>query len=449
MRTLNASDRCFLALDHEIRKSGLRGNFLNAVFELDGLPDPAALDKRIAAFVERFPIMRARLRKTRRGHQWVETGHTRPNFHFHPYTPSSRRQFEYDCPWNLVVRTHESTDDVNPAEFHLIELEHGSLFVCYAYHPIIDGKGCENLIHTLFTEEEWDATQEVERASEPPCDAIALRFSSLEKLQGLCNATRHFLRGKKSSLPPVNVCRAEVLGSRRLRYTADETTGMLETARACAKRSGSPSESRAKTGQFVFFVACSMRALRRAGVGKAGEGFNVAYMANLRRGRDRSPMFGNQVTFLWTGAPYEAVADRDALVGMLASAHIQALESGMDRDVLAALDAGRHVPISLLGTIVRRGLGRRERHSFWFGYTGSFSRPVDQIEGVAVTGNYAVIPPTAPPSIVFTYTIYRGVLTASITYIPAHFPEGWVDHVVEYLDAELRTGLAGPRNAVD
>jgi hypothetical protein len=449
LQELNVSDRCFLALDHEIRKSGLRGNFLNAVFELDGLPDPAVLDRRIAAFVERFPIMRARLRKTRRGCEWVETGHSRPNFHFHPYSPSSGPRFEHDCPWNLVVQTHESADDVNPAEFHLIELEHGSLFVCHVYHPLIDGKGCERLIHTLFAEHEWDAMQKAERAAAPPCHAITSQFSNWEKLEGLWKTTRYFLRGKRSSLPPLNLCRAEVLGSRRLRYRADELTQILDTARARTTHSSESSKSRAKTGQFVFFVACSMRALHQAGVGMAGEGFNVAYMANLRRGRDQSPMFGNQVTFLWTGAPYDAVGNREVLVDMLASAHFQALESKMDRHVLAALDVGRYVPISVLGRLIRRGLGRRERHSFWFGYTGSFSQPIEQIEGVAVTGNYAVIPPTAPPSIVFTYTMYRGDLTVSITYIPAHFPDSWVERVAEYLDAELRSVLPRPRDAVD
>ena len=71
-RKLNTADHMTLMFDHEIRRSGLAGNFCAIVYELERNPDVQLLQQRAVRFTENFPEIDVRLRQRGRRYYWVK-----------------------------------------------------------------------------------------------------------------------------------------------------------------------------------------------------------------------------------------------------------------------------------------------------------------------------------------------------------------------------------------
>jgi hypothetical protein len=163
----------------------------------------------------------------------------------------------------------------------------------------------------------------------------------------------------------------------------------------------------------------------------------VPYAANLRRRKALSPMFGNQVSFLFAQAGRDTVRSRQQLFAHLREQNRAAIRQGLDHAMLPLMQAGSWLSLEKYGRIVRNSPNGRERSSFWFSYTGEMEPEPEAIAGCPVRGMYQVSQVSSPPGLGLLASIFQGRLVLSYNCINNQVQGDWLERLTQAMTAEL------------
>ncbi|MEN8207137.1 MAG: hypothetical protein ABFS24_14170 [Pseudomonadota bacterium] len=422
LQRLNPADHFTLVLDHEIRKSGLAGNYCALVLELDGVPDHAEITRCCRHFASRYPLAVARLSRQGRQYAWVSTDENSLPFHVSRLDTDDAACREQRL--LAIVNQGAPVSASAPFELHLIEATDSSLLVLRWFHPAADAKGAELVLHHLF-----NGLQ----STQPP------QPSPVDRLQQQWNWWRKFRLGRQavlnirgldryaSVLPVAAQEPADRLALKRVRYNTAQTEQILAHAR---KQSG-------MTGTTLYLIGCMMRAMEAAGATQEGDACCVPYAVNLRRRKALSPVFGNQVSFLFAQAGRDTVRSRQQLFTHLCEQNRKAIRQGLDHAMLPLMQAGSWLSLEKYGCIVRDSPSGRERSSFWFSYTGEMEPEPESIAGCRVRGMYQVSPVSSPPGLGLLASIFQGRLVLSYNCINNQAQGDWLERLTQAMTAEL------------
>jgi hypothetical protein len=421
LHRLNPADHFTLVLDYEIRKSGLAGNYCALVLELDGIPDPAEITRRCRHFASNFPLAVARLSQYGRQYAWVPSGENCLPFHISKADTadvSSREQRLLE-----IVNQGAPVSASAPFELHLIESENHSLLVLRWFHPAADAKGAELVLYHLFND-----SQPAQPSQPSPVERLQRQWSWWRKIrlgrQAVLNIRE--LDRHASVLPAVARKPAERLVLQQVRYDTEQTARILAHAR----------DQSGMTGTTLYLIGCMMRAMEAAGVTQEGDAYCVPYAANLRRRKALSPVFGNQVSFLFAQAGRDIVRSRQRLFTHLREQNRAAIRQGLDHAMLPLMQAGSWLSLEKYGRIVRNSPGGRERSSFWFSYTGEMEPEPETIAGCPVRDMYQVSQVSSPPGLGLLASIFQGRLVLSYNGINNQ-QDDWFERLTQAMTAEL------------
>jgi hypothetical protein len=424
LQRLNPADHFTLVLDHQIRKSGLAGNYCALVMELEGVPDHAEIAQRCAAFAGRFPLAVARLSRQGRQYAWVPS-----NDDSLPFQVSKLNKDVDDatCQQQRLLEVVNKVAPVltsAPFELHLIESADYSLLVLRWFHPAADAKGAELVLHHLFNE-----SQPTQPSQLAPVDNLQQQWGLWRKFrlarQAVVNIRR--LDRHASVLPVDTQLTADRLTLKLVRYDTDQTAQIMAYAR---KHTG-------MTGTTLYLIGCMMRAMEAAGATQEGDAYCVPYAANLRRRKALSPVLGNHVGFLFAQAERDIVLSREQLFTHLSDQNRAAIRQGLDHAMLPLMQAGSWLPLEKYGRIVRESPSMRERSSFWFSYTGDMEPEPAVIAGCRVQGMYQLSQITSPPGLGLLASSFQGRLVLSYNYINNQVQTDWIERLTQAMTAEL------------
>jgi hypothetical protein len=423
LQRLNPADHFTLVLDHEIRKSGLAGNYCALAMELEGVPDHAEIAHRCSAFARRFPLAVARLSRQGRQYTWVPSEEGSLPFQVSTLdndADGTASQQQLLAIVNKVAPLSESA----PFELHLIESAGRSLLALCWFHPAADAKGAELVLHHLFND-----PQPTRQPQPLPVDHLQQQWSLWRKFmlarQAVVNI--HRLDRHASILPFETQSPADRLALKLVRYDAGQTTQIMAHAR---KHTG-------MTGTTLYLIGCMMRALDAAGATPAGDAYCVPYAANLRRRKALFPVLGNQVSFLFAQAERGMVHSREQLFAHLREQNRAAIRQGLDHAMLPLMQAGSWLSLEKYGRIVRYSPSKRERSSFWFSYTGDMEPEPETIAGCRVQGMYQLSQVSSPPGVGLLASSFQGRLVLSYNYINNQVQSDWLERLIQAMTAEL------------
>ncbi|PCI44375.1 MAG: hypothetical protein COB41_04525 [Proteobacteria bacterium] len=418
LTALNTADHFTLMMDHEIRKSGLSGNFCALVFELAGKLDPEIFVVKTERFLQRFPEANVRLKQQGRRYFWQ------------PYTQGSSIFFTHQAKHKdaaqkiiqSIINIEVSAYDAAPITFHLINMPTGSFFLLRWFHPICDAKGAELITHYFLHDDETPPQ------GKNPFALLTNKWSFWKKLGMMYKAKKYIgqLDQTSSSLPKIENAPAEKLDFKLLSFDADTSKNIMRNA---MKEAG-------MTGTSLYFIGCLMRALEKTGCQEKA-GFCVPYAMNMRKRKALFPLFGNQVSFLFAQASMEQVRDRKKLFTSLREQHKTTIRTGLDQALVPLMWAGSWLPLEKYGGIIRNTPQGEERSSFWFSYTGEPEPQVSEIAGTKVKTMFQLSQVTSAPSLGMLVSQYNGEITLSFNYIAKQIQDEWLNTLTEQLAKEL------------
>ncbi len=420
---LNPADQFTLAIDHEIRKSGLAGNFCGIVLELDGTADENDIARRCREFPAKFARSTARLQQHGRQYEWSLTANQSLPFHLHNLHSPEIDEMETEQVLNHILNKSVSPFEAPPFEIYLVKTPNKSHLILRWFHPACDAKGAELIIHHLFQ----DNTAE-QGPGDSPIDQLLARWSLWKKIKLIIKARQQILQLDRYStiLPVATPVAPDKLKVRLARFDEEQSEKILEQAR---RHTG-------LTGTSLYFIGCMMRAMEQAGCSK-GDAYCVPYAMNIRKRKSLYPVFGNQVSFLFAQADKDIVKSRERLFSHLREHNKTGIKQGLDHAMLALMQVARWLTLERHGEIVRNRPDGRERSSFWFSFTGGMDPDPVSIAGCPITGMYQFSQLTAPPSLGLLVNNYQDRIVLSYNYIQNQFTPAWIDDLMQRMSLEL------------
>lgn len=412
-------------MDHEIRASGMAGNNCGVILELEGVIDETGVRQKCQAFAEKFPRSVARLLRKGRQYYWKDSQQAQLPVFF--YRPESSANPDYDRNRKFleIINTTVSPFETAPIELHVIVEARKSFVMLRWFHPVCDAKGAELVLHHIFRTEEQSAKEYV-----PLIESLLNKWSLWEKIKLTWKAVYLIRKMEKqpSVLPTLKQAEEKRPALKRVVLSRDDSDKIIAMA---IKNTG-------MTGISLYFIGCMMRAIEQAGNDGEGEMYCVPYAVNFRKSKAFLPVFGNQISFLFTRAARQLVQSRDALFSHLREQHKQAIKQRQDYAMLPLLQLGSWLPLEKHGAIVRKSPGGRERSSFWFSFTGNMDPEPDYLAGLAVNDIYYLCQVTSPPAFGVLVSKFQGKIMLSYNYIESEFDPDWVDTVIQTMTAELK-----------
>ena len=423
LQRLNPADHFTLVLDHEIRKSGLAGNYCALVMELKDVPDHAEIAQRCAAFAVRFPLAVARLSRQGRQYAWIPSDDDSLPFQVSRLDTDAS---DTTCQQHLleIVNKAAPVSASAPFELHLIESVNHSLLALRWFHPAADAKGAELVLHHIFSD-----LQPTRQPQSLPVDHLLQQWSLWRKFR-LARQAVHNIRelDQHASVLPVDTqYPADRLTLKLVRYNTEQTAQIMAHAR---KHTG-------MTGTTLYLIGCMMRAMESVGASQAGDAYCVPYAANLRRRKALFPVFGNQVGLLFAQAGRDMVRSRGQLFTHLCDQNRAVIRQGLDHAMLPLMQAGSWLSLEKYGRIVRESPSKRERSSFWFSYTGDMEPEPVAIAGCQVRGMYQLSQVSSPPGLGLLASSFQGRLALSYNYINNQVQTDWLERLTQAMTAEL------------
>jgi len=419
-------------MDHEIRRSGLAGNYCALVVELDGVADVAEIERRCADFAARFPLATARLSRQGRQYGWViGSNDTLPLRHIRLEAGADPVADERRALSRIINQTAPVAESP-PFEVHLLESAGRSIVVLRWFHPAVDAKGAELVLHQLFGDAETPSPMPGSVAPAPLAHLLQ-QWGLWQKFRLGRKAVANIraLDRYSSVLPPTAPEPADQIDFKRVCFGPEQSAQILALAR----------QQCGMTGTTLYMIGCMMRAMEATGAdaGSAmdGDAYCVPYAVNLRRSRALLPLFSNQVSFLFAQAGRERLRPRRVLFEWLREQHRDAVRQGLDRAMLPLLQAGNWLSLAKYARIVRNSPSGRERSSFWFSHTGEMEPQLQSIAGCRVKGVYQFSQLTSPPGLGLLVSSFQGRLTLSFNFVGNQFEPGWIDRLAASMTDQL------------
>ncbi len=422
---LNPADQFTLMMDQEIRSSGMAGNNCGIVLELDGVIDEEDVKQKCQAFAKKFPRSVARLFQKGRHYYWKDSRQTALPVFF--YKPDALQSPDFDRHRKFldIINTSVSLFDSAPVEIHVI-IEAGQSFVMLRwFHPVCDAKGAELVLHHIF-----NPGKELPDSGDLIIESMLKKWTLWEKIKYTWKAFSMIRSMEKhpSVLPLLSESADRKPGLRRIVLNREDSDKVMSLA---IKNTGI-------AGISLYFIGCMMRAMELAGNDNEGQAYCVPYAVNYRRSRALVPVFGNQISFVFTRAEKQLVQARETLFPYLREQHKQTIKNRHDYAMLPLMQLASWLPLKRQGEIVRCTPDGRERSSFWFSYTGNVDPEPEHLAGLPVTNMYHLCQVTSPPAMAVLVSKFQGKIVLSFNYIESQCDPDWIDSVVKIMTAELR-----------
>lgn len=428
MRPLNVADYFTLVMDEEIRKAGRAGSLGGIVLELSGPPKISALEKRIEEFVQTFPEATEHLQKRGRRFYWCSSRPTASIFFEHKDgTDQPGDDFQRKCLENIMNRV-ESREQMLPLEFHLIYGSNTHFFLVRWLHPLCDARGADLILRYLCETDE-SKRDSLGHPSTQLVDEYLKSWPWWKKALYFIKAKQYIRKidKKNSILPSDDSITPQRMSCKIFRFDNEQTKAIN---RQIQKNVG-------LIGSTLYYIGCFMRAIDKAGFAVDGDAYCVPYAFNLRRQRAISPIFGNQVSVLFTQACKSLVANRNELFSHLKQQNAGAVRQKMDLAFLPTMWAGSWLSLEKYGQILRFNPQGRERASFWFSDIGQIDMVNKRFFETMITGVFHLCQMTSPPSIALLVGLYDGRLTLSYNYLKPQIDDDWLKQLHSHMEKEL------------
>jgi len=430
LEILNPADSFTLAMDEEIRKDGLAGNYGCFALVLSNIPDIEAIQQRITEFSQRFPLAQASLQQIGKRFYWCKRIDPPPLF-FQHHCPEGHNEADFQKQTiDRIVNHKQARETATPIEFHLLTGSTQHTFFIRWMHPFGDARGADLILKYLCTANEAQRRQFGLPVTEPLVNVQLGKYHWWQKISLLLKGKRYINQlDRLESIQPFN----NDLPPQRLNYTikrlSEAQTGqVIKLAR----------QQVGLTGTSLYYIGCLMRALEKMHPDNPGEAYCAPYAFNLRKQRALTPMTGNHVCALFAQAPRGIVQDRQKLFDHLKQQNTQVIRQQMDYAFLPLMWAGSWLSLAEYGKTLRLSFGSgKERSSFWFSDIGRLDIPADSFPGAEIKGVFHVCQVTTPPALAFLSCIYRNQLTFSYNFNePVSNPEE-IEKLHQLMLAEL------------
>ena len=430
LERLNPADSFTLAMDEEIRKDGLAGNYGCFALVLSNIPDIEAIQQRITEFSQRFPLAQASLQQIGKRFYWCKRIEPLPLF-FQHHCPEGHNEADFQKQTiDRIVNHKQARETATPIEFHLLTGSTQHTFFIRWMHPFGDARGADLILKYLCTANEAQRRQFGLPVTEPLVNVQLGKYHWWQKISLLLKGKRYINQlDRLESIQPFN----NDLPPQRLNYTikrlSEAQTGqVIKLAR----------QQVGLTGTSLYYIGCLMRALEKMHPDNPGEAYCAPYAFNLRKQRALTPMTGNHVCALFAQAPRGIVQDRQKLFDHLKQQNTQVIRQQMDYAFLPLMWAGSWLSLAEYGKTLRLSFGSgKERSSFWFSDIGRLDIPADSFPGAEIKGVFHVCQVTTPPALAFLSCIYRNQLTFSYNFNePVSNPEE-IEKLHQLMLAEL------------
>lgn len=411
----NPADYFTYVLDQEIREAGMPGGYCGFALQLAAEPDLYRLQKRLDLLVEMFPKASARIERQGKRHVWIPTGQR---------IPLEYHTTKDDADTQRVLLEIFNQRETLPLSLHWIGNSAGGTLLLNWNHPLLDARGAKILLDFL-------ASEHPEKFKESPSliNAKLKQWSFWKKLHLLIKAKRHNNEANSvdSCLPTVADQGPQTLKLKTRQFDTEQSKRIATLAR---KYTG-------LAGRTLYYLGCFMRAMDQVGPPHAKAGYCIPYAFNLRRQNAPTPIFGNHVGCLFARALREKVSDRQGLFEHLLSQHTKAVRDELDLAYLPLMWLGQWLTPARYAQFLRKQHSGNELSSLWFSDVGDLSWGNKGFLGVSVTGLTMMCWMTLPPGLALLMGQVDGQLTLSYSYLSPAINEGWLNEVLDRMDAEL------------
>jgi NRPS condensation-like uncharacterized protein len=417
LERLNPADIFTLAMDEEIRKDGLAGNFGGFALALSNNPDIETLQQRITEFSQRYSVTQASLRQIGQHFYWCKRSDPASLF-FQHHCPENQNEDDFQQQTIArLINNQQIREICVPIEFHLLTGPTQHTFFIRWMHTFGDARGADLILKYLCTADEVKRRQFGQPETGPLVNAQLGKYRWWQKIALLLKGKRYiFQLDRLASIQPFSSDAAP----NRLNFTIntlseEQTERVTKLAR----------QQVGLTGTSLYYVGCLMRALDKMHPDNPGEAYCAPYAFNLRKQRALTPMTGNQVCALFAQAPRDIVQDRQQLFAHLKLQNAQVIRQQMDYAFLPLMWAGSWLSLSKYGRILRQSYGSgKERSSFWFSDVGRLDHSGDSFPGAEIKKVFYSCQVTTPPGLAFLTCIYKNQLTLSYNFVePISNPE--------------------------
>ncbi|MCX7096735.1 MAG: hypothetical protein NTV43_02385 [Methylococcales bacterium] len=409
LEKLNPADSFTLAMDEEIRKDGLAGNFGCFALRLSKAPDIAMLEQRINEFCQRFPVALSSLQQIGKRHYWCKRDNPPPVFFLH-HCPENKLEADFQQQTiDTIINHKQAREFAAPIEFHLLTGVTQHIFFIRWMHVFGDARSADLILKYLCTTDEVQRQQFGLPVTPPLVDVQLGKYRWWQKINLLWKGKRYI--DQLDSLESIQPFHSG-LAPQRMNYSIQklsvaQTNQVLKLAK----------EQVGLTGTSLYYIGCLMRALEIMHPNSDGAAYCVPYAFNLRKQRAMAPMTGNHICALFAQAPRAVVQDRKALFAHLKQQNANVIRQQMDYAFLPLMWAGSWLSLAEYGKTLRLSYGSgKERSSFWFSDVGRMDVPSDSFPGATITDLFYACQVTTPPGLAFLSCIYQNQLTLSYNF---------------------------------
>jgi len=443
---LSGSDYFALALDHDMRRSGLAGNVCRLVVDLDGHLDAARLREAIdasgmepwfanAAYSRRLPFIKPCWRRRGRARRLRIAEHVTPP----APRPGQPEGSDLSLPGgDLAIPSYPLT-----CCFDLVHRSTGrTSLVLTWHHGMMDARGAELLLSHINTPAEPEQLAGLLFGAEP--QRLHQQFREwFGVVGGLREARRSLMHVDEASHPPI----ASADGNGVSRVGARNRFRILPFTQAETARVGAHGDRvGASFRHSLFYLAATVRALEavRAGRGAGPASYLVPVPQDRRRRGAAGPVFSNRVSFFFYRAEPADVASIEALVAALARQMTDQVRRGVPDSFAKAMDMFQRVPLAWYARILH-GPSGGQFASLFFSDTGHWrgaGEASPAFLGMPVVDLTHLAPVSSPPGLGVVCSTFEGRLAVVLSWVEGVLGEDEIDLMARTLRAELLGGGA-------
>lgn len=426
---LTGADCFVLALNRLMRRNGQNELFGQTQLLLDRPPDLEALQAAADRLAAGHPVLDAHIvrhpfslhaswkwnNKTRSlpVRLWRESGVA---------APAEAREIESLHAWSEAVMNEplEKNGGLRNLRLDVVFCGDGRSALVFTWsHLLFDGRGAELLVDLLLRDGKT-SPPDVPPLPKKLRDRIETARPVVERFFSL---SRNQYRSLAGAVP----------GPGRLRY---ELVCLDETRSAAALERASAFAN--PLFHTAFFLACAARAHRRVfqARGREPDDYVMSIPVQTRRRGSGGAVFQNGVTMLFF---HLRKSDLETLEGATRAAQTQFEDMTrlrLDRSFHQVLDLMRRLPSPLYMRFVGMQF-QGEITSFFHSFTGEFSVPLETVFGAKVVDARHVPSVSSPPGSGIFLGLFRGRLTATLSWRECAATAGEIDLMREQLLSDL------------
>ncbi len=413
---LNGCDYLMLGFDHELRRHGFAGNSCQIELELDAAISPDVLRQRIAALVERYPILRAR-----------PCGWWMPKWKLpSARAPQPQVRVHQAAPGLREKLCDEPLDLKRGKLFRLDLIEHdGGMTVIFTWsHALMDANSAEHFVALLGRED-------------IPLPALAPQITSRlpptfrERFKLAHQGILQFDEFIKNQPRTVGVRFPRAPRVQRFRvehFSAAETAQVRANAtKLCGVLGGAQ-----------FHAACTVIELHQLHqrAGKPSVSYVLPMPVSLRGKGSVEPLFCNQVAMMMMQL-FPAQLDTTVnAVAALKPQIAQGMRNGRIETGVAIAEVFRFLPLTPYMFMLKYGL-RGEICSFFYGDVAAVTPLLTTFCGATIRQFTHIGATTPSPGIGAVFYSFRGELRVTIFHLETHFTAAEAELFARGLRARL------------